>query len=135
MRSGTLFAVKIKFLGGIPMNIIFNQSDVEQMAASLKNRLSEAVKHIPCGEAILEDIQRWAREQNIDIPELLEAALKKIGTGAKAMGSLFPKCQSRLKFQGERIRKVQFSPSVTSKVSRADYTCRNKDCRHTEYPL
>ena len=77
MRSGTLFAVKIKFLGGIPMNIIFNQSDIEQMAASFKNRLSEAVKHIPCGEAILEDIQRWAREQNIDIPELLEATLKK----------------------------------------------------------
>ena len=51
------------------------------------------------------------------------------------MGSLCPKCQSRLKFQGERIRKVQFSPSVTSEVSRAYYTCRNKDCRHTEYPL
>ena len=72
------------------MNIIFNQSDVEQMAASFKNRLSEAVKQIPCGEASLEDIQRWAREQNIDIPELLEAALKKNRDWGKSNGKPLP---------------------------------------------
>ena len=117
------------------MNITFNQSDIDQMTASFKNRLSEAVKDFPWQGVGLEAIQAWAREKNIDVPELLEATLKKIGTGQKALGSLCPKCQSSLKYQGDRKRKVQFSPSVTSEVRRAYYTCTNKDCAHTEYPL
>ena len=51
------------------------------------------------------------------------------------MGSACPKCQSRLKYQGDRKRKIQFSPSVTSEVFRAYYTCASKNCKHREYPL
>lgn len=68
------------------MNITFNQSDVEQMAASFKSRLSEAVKHFPSfpdGKISLEDIQRWAVQQDIDTPEVLEATLKKNRDGSK----------------------------------------------------
>ena len=71
------------------MNIIFDQSDVEQMAASFKSRLSEAVKHFPSfpdGKINLEDIQRWAVQQDVDTPELLEAALKKNRDGSKSSG-------------------------------------------------
>ena len=72
------------------MNIIFDRSDVEKMAASFKNRLSEAVNHFPRGELGLEDIQRWAREHNVDTPELLETTLKKNRDRIKSNGEPLP---------------------------------------------
>ena len=72
------------------MNIIFDRSDVDKMAASFKNRLSEAVNHFPRGELGLEDIQRWAREQNVDIPELLETTLKKNRDWSQSNGKRLP---------------------------------------------
>ena len=46
-----------------------------------------------------------------------------------------PKCNSTLKYQGDRKRELYTGNTGAIKITRAYYTCTNPTCNHTEYPL
>ena len=79
------------------MNIYFNQTDVEQIAASFKTRLSETVKKAPHQYMSIEEFQRWTEQHNIATPELLSRALKKNRDRDESRSKLMSEMQQTIK--------------------------------------
>ena len=59
------------------MNISFNKNDIEKATEGYKIDLERAVRKLPSGDLSMEDIQRWARQYNVENQGLLELVLKK----------------------------------------------------------
>ncbi len=92
--------LQITLLGGIiisVMNINFTQSDIDEIVSSFRGRLSQSIKNCPAGNFDLERFQRWAIKQNVDIPEVLQALLKKNRDGNKNSREPMPQLQKPVK--------------------------------------
>ena len=60
--------------------------DIEQLTQKYGERLKQAAAQLPEQAPTITDLQDWMQNNHIENPEVMELALKKIGTGTKAAG-------------------------------------------------
>ena len=60
------------------------KEDIDQLTQVYRNRLQKAAAQLPEQAPSLSALQDWMQTNHIENPEVMELALKKIGTGTKA---------------------------------------------------
>ena len=112
-----------------------NEKEISEITKGFEKRLRHASQKAPDSSGDMASIQSWMRRNNVETPETLNIAVKKIGNGVQSGKKRCPECHSPLKYQGNRKRKLYTGKLGSLEITRAYYTCSQKGCKYTDYPL